>query len=69
MGLNLKFQCVTKIALIETALNSDYGTVLFNTDIRKAIAAFIDALIDSEDGVTTSDVSRIIKSDYPDWYV
>ena len=57
------------IRYLVTALNSDYGVVLFNTDMRKAIAAFIDALIDSEDGVTTSDVSRIIKSDYPDWYV
>jgi hypothetical protein len=57
------------IRFLVTILSENYAVTKIDSSLRKAIAAFLDILVDSDSGVVTEDVTRIIKQRYPDLYV
>ena len=57
------------IRFLVTILSENYAVTKIDSSLRKTIAAFLDILVDSDSGVVTEDVTRIIKQRYPDLYV
>lgn len=57
------------IRFLVTVLSENYGVTKIDSSLRKAIAAFLDILVDSVPGVVTDDVTRIIKQSYPNLYI
>ena len=57
------------IRFLVTILSENYAVTKIDSSLRKAIAAFLDILVDSDSGVVTEDVTRIIKQRYPDLYI
>jgi len=57
------------IRFLVTILSENYGVTKIDSSLRKAIAAFLNILVDADSGVVTDDVTRIIKQSYPDLYI
>lgn len=50
-------------------LMNEYGVIQFDLPIRQSVAAFLDLLVENHGGVTTDDVTKIIRSDFRDLLV